>query len=382
MSKSYKLGYSFFGFLSDYKIKDGKEISAPDGNSTYSSYLIYELLKRNCEVWQLMPNRDVESVEKFGKDAFKAFSQEKRWKVYNETKKFNILNDETYPELDVLLVEWRFEIPGRNCLADGFIFPIENGKFNVDDYQPDLYIQEKLLKHYKNTNTKIILWDLDYKLLEFEERLWTPGAIFETAFNPKHQYIHRTSVNAPCSFEDLIQFPISKWSADKELVYIGSRYERDDVIDEYIKPYSNERKCKVHFYGNWRDYPDKLAEAEQRWPWIVFNKRITTKDFRDVYKDAIAVPLLGKKEYFKHGFTTPRPAEAIMFGSIPIAFEEHYDPQCYLKLKVKDSYELMKVVDELKDDSFRSKMIWEQTNNLRLFDAKYFVNHIEDVLNG
>jgi len=383
MNKRFRLGYSFWGFTSDYKIKDGEEISTPCGNATFSYALIHELLKRNYEVWQLQPDRDFEAVELYGKDAFKAFSQEKRWNAYSKTKKYDFFEKEglNLPELDILLVEWRFPIPGRNCLADGFIYPIENGKFDLR-YQPDLFIQERLLHHYKEAGTKIILWDLDHKLTYKDEKDWCPDAIFETAFDPMHQYIHRTSVNAPCLYEDLVQFRTEKWSADKELVYIGSRYERDDVIDQYIKPYAKERHGKVHFYGNWRDYPDKLAEAEQRWPGIVFNKRITTKDFHDVYRDAVCVPLLGKRDYFRHGFTTPRPAEAIMFGSVPVAFNEHHDPQCYIPLKVKDSYELMKVVDELKNnDYYRNDRIWDQAENLFSFDARFFVDHIEDVLN-
>ncbi len=389
--KKYRLGYQFFGFLGDNKIENGVEISSPDGNSTYSSYIIHELLKRNVEVTCLMPDRDLEGFKKFGKDNFKSFSQEKRWKAYSESNKWNFFdtpdvemgeNPDNFPKLDVLLVEWRFPIPGRNCNK------FENGDIGLpsdyqrikENYQSDLMIQNCLLEYYKSKGTKIIFWDLDYKLTHEDEKKWTPDAIFETASNPKHQYIHRTQVKIPCILEDLSQFPIEDYNDDKELVYIGSRYERDDVIDEYIKPYAEKRPGKVHFYGNWRDYPDKLAEAEKRWPGVVFNKRVTTKDFHDIYKDAVAVPLLAKREYFEHGFEVARIFESVMFGSVPIGFRES---DCWYNTCncTYDTNSLISIVDRLKDNEQRKRDRNVQIERLEQNDVKYFVDEIEKVLN-
>lgn len=386
--KSYRVGYAFWGFLSDYKLVNSQEISSPDGNSTYSYSIIHELLKRNAEIYFMMPDRDKESVEKYGKDAFKSFSQEKRWNVYNN---FTKLTETTpLPDLDILLLEWRFPIIGRNCVSidknEGIWRYPTLQEIKEKKYQPDLYIQRHLINYYRNThncNTKIIFWDLDNKLTFYDEKYNSPDAIFETAINPNHQYIHRTSVNIPCIIEDLLQFKTENYNSNKELVYIGSRYERDDVIDQYIKPYANERKEKVHFYGNWLDYPDKHKEALERWPGIVFNKRITVRDFHNVYKDTVAVPLLGKKQYFKNGFITARIFESIMFGSIPIFFNEQMMfSNSDLFFRANDYNDLIDIVNFLKNSKqFRNNIRRNIAEELESFDVKYFVNKIEEILN-
>jgi|GEM_PF-1762451 len=370
--KSLNIGYSFFGFLGDRHIKDGKEISTPDGNATYSYTIIHELQKRGNIVYSMMPDRDKEGVSLFGKYHFGAFSQNIRWNAYNNLRNIYSKHEMILPSLDILLLEWRFPIPGRNVDVD------KNGP----NYQPDFDMQTDLLNYYKRIrDTKIIILDLDHKLTEYDELQWEPNAIFETSLYPETKYKLRTPVYIPTIVDELLQFKTKEPDNNKELVYIGSRYERDEIIDEYIKPYAELKKNKVYFYGNWRDYPEKLKEAEERWPGIVFNNRIGSADFHKTYKDAYVVPLLGKKSYFNSGFVTARMFESVLFGSLPVGFSKHVGIE-KLALKVVDGYEgLINFVDELKStpilrDIYRK----EQVSMLRPMDVKNFVDKMIEVL--
>ena len=376
MDTKLNIGYSFWGFLSDYKIENGKEISTPDGNATYSYSIIYELQKRGHQVFAMMPDRDKESVKMFGKFAFKSFSQNTRWIAYNNLKQTHYENNHIieylFPKLDILLIEWRFPIIGRNINEDGTFTNI---------LQKDLLYQESILRFYKGTNTKIIILDLDHKLTTIDEGKWYPDAIFETSEKPINNFIKRTSVKIPTIIDELLQFKTTNINKDKHLVYIGSRYERDEIIDKYIKNYALENKNKVHFYGNWRDYPNKLKESEERWKGIIFNNRITVKDFWNVYHDACFVPLLGKQSYFDSGFITARIFESVLFGSLPLGFKEHYGIEKYC-LKTVDNYtEYKELIQPLLNGSInRDKLRKQQVEMLESFDVKYFVDKMMEVL--
>ena len=135
-----KIGYSYWGFLADIKMNKGKEVSTPDGNAFYSWSIIHALLKARHKVYRMMPDRDKEAVEEFGKTVFSSFAKEKRYNVYKS------MIDDWPDDLDILLMEWRFPIPGRNCDVN----------LSSSVYQPDLDIQNVMLDKYANTRTKII----------------------------------------------------------------------------------------------------------------------------------------------------------------------------------------------------------------------------------
>ena len=137
--------YNFWGHLSD---KIG--ISSPDGNATYSPWIINELITRGHKVYCGI-DRDKASVEKYGRDAFASFSQDKRWKVYNQIE---FLDFDNLPEdVDTLLLEWRFKTKDNQLSK------------NDKNYSPDLELQNKLLDFYSNKDTKVIIMDLDYPLI-------------------------------------------------------------------------------------------------------------------------------------------------------------------------------------------------------------------------
>lgn len=389
-----RLGYSYWGFLGDNKIEGGVPISAPDGNATYSWSIVHEALKRGWKVWSMQKDRDMEAMVSIGRDNFQAFSQMKRFNAY--AGMYRTFGEEL-PELDVLLLEWRFPIRGRNCCSSTWegahCFPQANDRGELWDVQyggekvllqPDLIRQHELLRHYRKTNTKIIFWDLDHKLDAHDEDYWQPHAIFEPSAKP---FVGPTGprirTDFPFVVEDLLQFPTLSTNPNKKLVYIGSRYERDDVITEWVKPASDKWPGQVEFWGNWLKTIDQCRKL---WPNVSYNDRITAKDFRRVYSDAVGVPLLGKKSFLENGLVTLRPMEALLFGTIPIGLGSHVGIDRYVDpgLIAGDGNDMIEVVETLcgLPLSERDRIRKENVEQLSFIDASHFIDKIEDVANG
>jgi hypothetical protein len=310
----------------------------------------------------MQENRDTHSIFSHGDDSFSAFSRNKRADVYMNTLQ---TNGHDLPELDVLLVEWRWPIPGRNC----------GGAYS----DPDLDRQTQLLRHYSGTKTKIIVWDLDHKLSYTDEMTWRPDAIFETSVFPRLQHTRRTRVEPPFVIDDLLQFKTLDVHSLKKLVYVGSRYERDEIITEYVKSTSDAYPGQVEFYGNWSKTID---ECKSLWPNISFRNRITTRGFRKAYGDAAACPLLAKKSYIKSGFMTPRVWESVLFGTIPVSIGEMY-PE-YTVHSAWSGRHMLGISMELSNLSWKQRDLLRQelAHRMRFMDAKYFVDKIEGVTNG
>jgi len=361
-----RIGYSAWGFTGDHKIKDDIEVSCPDGNSSYSWSILWEALQRGHEVFWMQENRDSEAVKFYGHKNFKSFSYEKRWYSYNNCYQ---TNGKELPELDLLLIEWRFPIPGRNC-------EIEKDDPN---YQPDLDRQTEILEHYKNTTR--VVWDLDHKLTLEDEVKWSPDAIFETSVNPLDLGNKRTRVEPPIVVSELMQFKTVPCIPTRKLVYVGSRYERDDVIDEWIKPVSEAYPFEVDFYGNWTR-PKTLEECRERWPNILYNDRVTMRDFQVVYETAVACPLLGKKSYFERGFITPRPWEALLFGTIPVGLAGHLGIEEYTEYVASSPDHLIQIAEYLSTLNVKERDEIRRANvqKLEFMDVKYFIDKIEEVL--
>jgi len=364
-----KLGYAFWGFLSDYKIERGQEVSTPDGNAAYSWSILWEAQQRGWETHLLHKDRDAECYSKFACSSFGSFSQKMRDDAYRRALKGESLDE--LKDLDVVLLEWRWPIPGRNS------------DISITDpaYQPDLDRQREILKHCVENKIKLIIWDLDHKLTLEDVEMWKPDAVFETSVWPHCDAMKTIRVEPPIVINELYQFDTLPASESRKLVYIGSRYERDDVIEKWIKPVSDEYPFEVEFWGNWTREPN-LSECREMWPNILYNRRITMKDFRGVYGTAAACPILGKSSYLNYGFITPRPWEALMFGTIPVGLSSHVGIYDYVMNTARNPDDLMEIVYNLSvmDCDSRDKLRRANIEKLRFMDVSNFVNKIVRVL--
>jgi hypothetical protein len=310
-----RIGYLFRGFLADVKLgPDLSEVSTPDGNATYSWCIEHELNRRRHQLIPLGTNMDAPGAMTMGEDIFCAFSREKRIASYERMLRrgWTRLSDRRFPELDAVIIEWRWPIPGRNT-------PEDRG---LVGYQNDLERQLDVLREYSSRGTPIIVWDLDHKLTEEDERHWGFDVI-ETAVIPRRDHVR---VDPPCVTSELLQFDIDECMPSHHLGYIGSRYERDETIDRWISPIAPANTHRVKFWGKW----EPADEVRARWPGVSFSGRIGVRGFRDAYSRVAAVPLLAKQSYYDCGFVTPRAAEAVMFGSVPIGLGCHTGIQDYV----------------------------------------------------
>jgi hypothetical protein len=375
---SMRIGYLFRGFLGDIKHDaSNSEISTPDGNATYSWSIEHECNKRGYKLIPLGENLDAPAAMLFGDDLFNAFSKQKRSSGYERMIRngWMKLSDKLFPDLDLVLIEWRWPIPGKNTIND---------KKSVQ-YQNDLERQLEVLHAYGARGTPIVIWDLDHKLTDFDEedithRFGIKGDvdIIETAVNPNCTGKTRHRVEPPFVMSELLQHSIDEKMPSHHLGYIGSRYERDETIDKWIGSIAPKGTHRVKFWGKWEPADD----VKIRWPGINFAGRIGVKDFKDAYSRVAAVPLLAKKSYYSSGFITPRPWEAILFGSMPIGLNEHLGISQYCEYVANNPQHLLELATWIRTISpIRRNVIREEAaHRLYYMDVSNFVNVLEGLV--
>lgn len=363
-----RVGYLFRGYLGDVKLDvRGNSVSSPDGNATYSWAIAYELLKRDFKVVPLGENLDAPAAERMGTELFASFSKKKRSDCYVRMCLDGWLKGShiNFPELDLLLVEWRWPIQGRNTQDD-------KGK---PWFQNDLERQNEVLRHYLDGGTPVVVWDLDHKVTLDDEMTWGLDKVIETSVEPRRLGDKiRAGIEPPFVTRDLLQHDIVERMPKYNLGYIGSRYERDEVIDEWIAPITPPNTHRAKFWGKW----EPVDDVSKRWPGIMFGDRICTKDFRDAYSVCAAVPLLAKESYMKTGFMTPRVWESVLFGSIPIGLNGHLGIERYCERVAKDPAHLLELTTELRVISpLRRRIVREEAaHRLSFMDARHFVDRL------
>ncbi len=385
-----KIGYSFWGYLGDIKYdKFGDIASTPDGNAFYSWSIINKLQEDGHEVYGLMPDRDgVVNTEHL----FDSWCREPRLRAYKNMK--NIWSKQEYEnihsmnisemqqhiydalnnlDIDIVLHEWRMPIPGRNIDVE-----------NVEDYQPDLDIQNHILNYFgKHSEKKLIIFDLDYKLdVSVFDNLPNYGKniyVFELGYKLSNKFEDAIHVEIPFDFRYINEFNPLDLHPHDNLVYVGNRYERDWCIDKYIPTEING----VTVYGNW---VESNRDSKEKWPKIRFGKRIQTAEMRNAYGHSKATILLAKKEYLENSFMTARVLEAIFYGCVPLFIEEYgketiekYAGEFAPFLTVKNKADVINCVYALKDEKSRAKVIKYLRKHLEFMDVSNFVKKIYEV---
>lgn len=365
-----RIGYLFRGFLGDVKFdSDLNEVSSPDGNATYSWSIEHEANRRRYQLIPLGDNLDAPAASAHGADLFSAFSRDKRAASYERMLRrgWSKLSNRMFPEVDVVLLEWRWPIPGRNT-------PEDKGK---PGYQNDLERQVEVLNVYRDRGTPIVIWDLDHKLsaVDFRKHGLADCCVIETAVDPA-PWAHR--VEPPTVAADLLQHDIDDRMPAYHLGYIGSRYERDETIDKWIRPIAPANTHRVKFWGKW----EPADEVRQRWPGVAFAGRIGVRGFRDAYSRVAGVPLLAKDSYYRAGFITPRPWEAVLFGSVPIGLAEHKGIDQYCEYVADSPERLLEIATWMRTISpIRRRVLREDAaHRLSHMDVRGFMDVIEGLV--
>jgi hypothetical protein len=258
-----KIGYSAWGFVGD------GVLDSPDGGRLTRALFLSRLIDRGHEVIWLQQNRDVDN------DGYSLFD-EKHIDSYPANKeKVSLCKlkyvlqtggvaSGSFPEIDMLFIEWRWPIWGRNALMN---FQKKDEK----KWTPDLDRQNELLDYYaKKTNVKIVIWDKDEKINGYDEQHLmilakdnpickdTRITILSPALKPKSHLYKRHTLLFPCDLNLIKGTRVNK-QIQHLIGYVGSQYERDEQVYKYINPFSFKYPEQVIFAGNWMKY-DKTAQ--------------------------------------------------------------------------------------------------------------------------
>ena len=368
------VGYFFWGFLGDRKYNKNQElISTPDGNAFYSWSIISELQKRNCIVY-LFQDRDYSGFVKENEDLFDAFAKYERYCAYNKIRLFNDLCHDI-DMLDFVLIEWRWEIKGRND---------EETRLNdKENWQPDLWMMKNIIEKCNKSQVPFIVFDLDYKLTEEDIKKYNIKYVIELGNKWKeNNFVKSKQIKIPFDFSCINEFKL-KDKFENSLVYIGNRYERDWCIDKYIP--EDLEDCIV--YGNWKEAG---RDSESRWEKIKFGHRLQTSEMQEVYSNSLATILLAKEEYCEYEFMTARIIEAIFYGCLPFFIEEYgsevvreYAGRYSYFLTVDSKENLKQKIEMLLNDiEYRNEIIMYLREHLRFMDCKFFVDDMLQLLKG
>lgn len=393
-----RIGYSYWGFLGDRKYDDsGRLLSTPDGNAFYSWSIINKFIEDGHKVMGIMPDRDVPGFTFEGTHLFSSWCKSSRSNAYlnmgdieyddlfDIDNRGGLTNEAimslwdmySINEYDAIIHEWRMPIPGRNTKDDIY----------SENWQPDLFIQDALIRYCVKNNIKLIIFDLDYKipkdLVEYFVYETKNIYIFELG-NKWKEIAYETNgrcrrVFIPFDFRFMNLFKPKKTFTD-DIIYIGNRYERDWCIDKYLK---NVPGVKV--FGNWLE---GNRHSEKEWPTINFGRRLQTSDMHEAYSNSATTILLAKKEYCENGFMTARILEAIFYGCVPLFIEEYGEDVidmytgCFAdELTVRSSDDVIKKSKRFKEDvNYRNQIIDYLRTYLSFMDVRSFVRNVYNVI--
>lgn len=364
------LGFSYVSYWGD-QVED-----VACGHSIFLPDLIFAAIKKNYKVFSLQEDLDK------GNPEFKNFMVEKRQLAYNN---IDHVFSSGLPQLDILLVEWRWKIPGRNWMEDGSTPPMK-----------DYIRQQQLLEHYSKTNTKIFILDTDYKLTKEDEEAWPNAIILDLANRSKKLSRERTGVFWPFDMDQLkgregcVHFPITMEENNTKPVdpnflvsYIGNDYERDNQFKKYISDLAAMwTPGVIHVYGNWLKYPEKIIQNREKYPMVVFHPKVTKAEMEYIYSRSYCVPLLAKDDYAEHGQIAYRILEVMYNGGIPVGLKEFNGVEKYVipELIVGSTKELADLLVKLIKQTKHERLeMWRKQINHFKYSAEEFINVLENL---
>ncbi|WP_443322312.1 glycosyltransferase family protein [Streptomyces sp. 7N604] len=333
-----KIGYSFWGFLGP------GVVDTPDGGRSHRRPLVDALAGRGHELVFLQADRDRLEA--------------------GDMLHYNF--DAGLPEIDVLFLEWRWPIPGRNATPCG-----------SPRHTCDLHRQDELLQHYtRRSRIPTIIWDKDRRLPATDSWRQVPWvAVCEAALAPTRGAI---SLLFPVDDTRLDRAaPSTLASADRplSLAYVGNRYDRDEAFDRYFAPAAALVPHAVA--GKW-------PEAD-RWSHVNFLGRLGFYEAMDIYAKALATVLLLPPSYARAGQMTQRIFEAILAGCLPLCPTEirhahHFVPE---PLLVRDGSDVIGKLRELRAQAgtpAHAQLLAECVDRLKLFRLSEQIRTLDSVL--
>lgn len=365
-----RIGYSAWGFCGE------GVIDSPDGGRLTRSLFISRLIREGYDVVWLQQNRDVNvSGQPIFCHANEAlFTGQKR-------DLCSMGYDDGFPDIDILFVEWRWPIQGRNVGLE----------HDDPNYTPDLDRQSQLIEHYmrKSPCKKFIIWDKDETMtLQNERRIEQLRLqayvhdqdiiILSPALYPNNLLYDRRTMLFPCDLNAIRGTKVNRDEDIEHLIgYVGSQYDRDYQVYTYINPVAKwfrepAEEPAVVFAGNWTKSPEKLKRNRFNFPDILFMDRILPSQMSSIYSKCMTTLLMCKKNYAEHGHITQRIHEAAANGLIAIGLREQRGIERFILEEniVSDAYDLMTCISRLASMSIddRQRVLDRQIELLEPFD--------------
>lgn len=311
MSLNFKIGYSAWGFLGS------GIVDTPDGGRSHRPVLLQELIKQGIDIIMLQRNRDLTET---GTD------------FTSEHLRFEDIN---FPEVDLLFLEYRWPIPGRNVEVDK----------DTSLYTPDFDRQQALIRHYGTLGKPIFIWDKDQQLTQdYVDQLGIKNLqVFEPALQPKRG---RKSLLFPMDMSRVQELrrdiaSYRKSSKEIDLVYIGNQYDRNETFLKYYDQTSKILRIPAEIYGKWTE--------QGAFRNVNFNGRIGYDRVQSIYEKSFVNILIAPERYYKNGQYTQRIFESLWGLCLPLVPREYAYGRLYPEeLIVGSSKEAAKEIERLK----------------------------------
>lgn len=339
MGDQVRIGHSFWGFL-------GPGITdTPDGGRSHRRVLIDGLVTLGHDPVFLQANRDLDEA---GDDLTDLY----RW-------------DAGLPDVDVLLLEWRWPIPGRNTTRCG-----------TPGHTCDLHRQRDLLHHYSRQGVPTIVWDKDRQLPTSDPlRHQRYVVVCEAALHPTSGAVSLLFPVADTALDAADPAALAAIDRHLPLAYVGNQYDRDGAFDTYFAPAAAHLDHEVA--GKWTKV--------DRWPHVNFIGRVPFSDVEATYRRALATITLLPDRFANAGQMTQRLFEAVLAGCIPltpsvIRSAERFTPP---RLHVRNGDDVLSAVRHLLRVTGTEEhvaLLTACTQHLDLFRLSRQLTIIEDVL--
>ncbi|MDT0547690.1 glycosyltransferase [Streptomyces lonegramiae] len=297
-----KIGYSFWGFLGS------GVVDTPDGGRSHRRPFINALARQGHQLVFLQADRDRSEANDVLGYAF----------------------DAGLPDLDVLFLEWRWPIPGRNTTVCG-----------SPSHTCDLHRQDELLQHYTiGHRVPTIIWDKDRRLRLDDAWRQRPGVVVcEATLDPTPG---ATSLLFPADdqwLDSAAPHALTAAARPLTLAYVGNQYDRDDEFDRYFAPAAGYFPHAVA--GKW---PDTC-----RWPHVAFLGRLGFPAAMRLYSQTLATVLLLPQRYARAGQITQRIFEAVLAGCLPLCPAEVRHSERFIPepLLVRDGSDVVRTLRRL-----------------------------------
>jgi len=297
------IGYSCWGFL-------GPGITnTPDGGRSHRRTLVDGLRARGHQLVFLQANRDLT-------EAALDLTDHYRW-------------HDGLPDLDLLLLEWRWPIPRRNTTGCG-----------TPGHTCDLHRQQQLLDHYTAAGLPTLLWDKDRRLPAHDPlRHARHVTVCEPALHPSPGAVSLLFPVSGAALDGVNPVALAAQPRDLPLVYVGNQYDRDDAFDRYFAPAAKRQRHVIA--GKW--------PHTRRWPGLNFIDRIPFTDVETLYRRSVTTVTLLPDRYARAGHMTQRLFEAVLAGCLPLVPTSIRDAARFApaELLVGDAAEVVAAVDRL-----------------------------------